>query len=377
MTQDPALLLQQLNTLQVQILELVAASNLSPTPIVGEQTSISELKALLQRLSPPQQTGLRQQAIAILDRFLALVHQDQSHFPALVGYQQQVSQFRDKLLELPDSQLPPDVRNLVEGQHPVAIVLNLVDRGNLLGDAEWTRMAEVVTKTMGQPIAIALSRGKLVVQPPSVPSNSSPFVPTVPPTTQPAPAASSAKNDALIWGASPPTPAAKPSEPFITFGAKSLGLPEPASAVPQAAPQPQGEIALKVSVHVQGMGDREFGSQEWAGTRGQSKGIEGFSISLASPVPGLKLEYMAHLAGVGDTPWIDAGQYVGTRGENRRVEGFAVRLVGAESVKYDVCYVGHIQDMGDTPILSDGKYCGTRGKALRVEAMKVWIQSKV
>jgi hypothetical protein len=375
MTQDPALLLQQLNTLQAQILELVATSNLSPTPIVGESTSIAELKALLQRLCTPPQTGLRQQAIAILDRFLALVHQDQTPFPALVGYQQQVSQFREKLLGLPDAQLPPDVRSLVEGQHPVAIVLNLVDRGNQLGDTEWTRMAEVVTKTMGQPIAIALSRNKLVAQPSAAPSNSSPFVPSVPPTVSPAPAVSSAKTDALIWGASPQAPAVKPSEPLITFGAKSLGLPEP-TATPQAVPSTQGSIAIKVSVHIQGMGDWVFGSQEWAGTRGQSKGIEGFAISLASPIPGLKLEYMAHLAGVGDTPWIDAGQYVGTRGENRRVEGFAVRLVGAESVRYDVCYVGHIQDMGDTPILSDGKYCGTRGKALRVEAMKVWIQAK-
>ncbi len=373
MTQDPALLLQQLNTLQAQILELVATSNLSPTPIVGENTAIGDLKALLQRLCTPQQTGLRQQAIAILDRFLALVHQDQAHFPALVGYQQQVSQFRDKLLGLPDTQLPPDVRSLVEGQHPVALVLNLVDRGSQLGDGEWTRMAEIVTKTMGQPIAIALSRGKLIVQQPSAPPNSSPFVQNVYQPAPPAPPVSSAKNDALIWGAAPQAPVVKPSEPLITFGAKSLGLPEPA---PQAVSQAQGAIALKVSVHIQGLGDREFGSQEWAGTRGQSKGIEGFSIALASPIPGLKLEYMAHLAGVGDTPWIDAGQYVGTRNENRRVEGFAVRLVGAESVKYDVCYVGHIQDMGDTPILSDGKYCGTRGKALRVEAMKAWIQAK-
>lgn len=368
MKHDPQVLLQQLNTLQTQILELAAASNLSPLLAVGEQTSFKELKNLLQKLAASEPSALRQQAVQILDRFLSLTHQEQPDFPPLTGYQNQVREFRTKIVNLTNSELPSDVQNLVEGRHPVSVLLTLIDRGNQLQDSEWVRLTDAISKALGQPIAIAASRGKLAFKEAAKSAISSL-------TT------SSKDVDTFIWGNVSPSPTAIPvsaapkvtAEPPIVFGAKSLGLETTSRPKTTNAPAASA-LPLKIVVRIEGIGDREFGASEFAGTRGQAKGIEGFQIRLANPIPGLQLEYMGHLAGTGDTPWISEGQLVGTRNKNRCLEGFAIRLGGPEAAKYQICYAAHIQNVGDSSTCANGQYCGTRAQALRIEAMKVWIE---
>ena len=183
--------------------------------------------------------------------------------------------------------------------------------------------------------------------------------------------------DLLMWGdatatsavkpapPAPPQPTSSKDEPLIVFGAKSL-----------TGGVQTGSLPLTVLVHIQGLGDRQFASKEFAGTRGQSRGLEGLQIRIANAIADLKLEYMAHISGVGDTPWVPEGQYLGSRGENRQVEGFAIRLTGDAASQYTIRYSGHIQNMGDTPVMGDGQYCGTRGKSLRVEGLRVWLESR-
>jgi hypothetical protein len=132
-------------------------------------------------------------------------------------------------------------------------------------------------------------------------------------------------------------------------------------------------VGLKVLVHMQGIGDRSFRDKEFAGTRAQSRRVEGFQIQIEPPLPCLNLQYMARVGGVGDTSWIEEGEFAGSRGKSKRIEGFALRLTGWQADCYDVFYTAHIQKVGDTPIGSNGQYCGTRGKGLRVEGMTVWL----
>ena len=383
MKQDPIALLQQLNTLQTQVLELAATSNLSPMPAIGDKTTLEDLKTLLKQLASSSPAGSREKALATLDRFLSLAHQDFADFQALEQYKTQVREFRHKIASMSDTQMPADVQNLAQGRHPIAMILKLIEQSGQLDDRQWAQMTEVVAKSFGQTIAVAVSRGKLVVRKeaststPPTPAASTPSTTTTTTATSPQPAASP-KSDVFIWGEDPKSsPATAPvaTKSPIVFGAKSLGLEEPA---PPAATTPATtNIPLKVLVHIQGIGDREFGAREFAGTRGQSKGVEGFSIEFVQPMADVQLEYMAHLADVGDTPWLAAGQFLGTRGENRRMEGFAIRLSGAAADGYRVCYTAHIQNVGDSPILSDGKYCGTRQKSLKIEALKVWVEPKI
>jgi hypothetical protein len=150
----------------------------------------------------------------------------------------------------------------------------------------------------------------------------------------------------------------------------------PGSSI-QAAASPQQSIQFSGVVHLQDLGDRPFQNDAWAGTKGQSRRLEGFQINLSPSVAGrLGIQYMAHLEGTGDTPWVSGGSFVGSRGQSRRLEGFAIRLTGPDAAKYDVYYRAHLQGIGDTPVYWNGAFCGTRGQSRRVEAMIVSIVPK-
>lgn len=135
-------------------------------------------------------------------------------------------------------------------------------------------------------------------------------------------------------------------------------------------------INLWITVHLENIGDRIFWNDIFAGTRSLLRRLEGFQINIAPPVPGLTLEYMAHLQDIGDTEWVGEGTFVGTRGEFRRLEGFAIRTAGPLAEDYNIYYMAHLSGSGDTDVFSNGQFCGTRGQFRSVEAIYVWIRHK-
>jgi Clostridial hydrophobic W len=137
---------------------------------------------------------------------------------------------------------------------------------------------------------------------------------------------------------------------------------------------PLAGVPFTLLVHLQNIGDVTVQNNQFAGTRGQSRRLEGFQIDISPPVPGLSCQYMAHLQGIGDVPWVNAGQFVGTRAQSRRLEGFAIQLTGPQAGNYSVSYMAHLQGTGDTGFYSNGQFCGTRGQSRRVEGMLVRIQ---
>lgn len=86
-------------------------------------------------------------------------------------------------------------------------------------------------------------------------------------------------------------------------------------------------LSMDVLVHLQDIGDLVFSEDDFAGTRGQSRRLEGFQLSFNPPQDGLSMQYMAHLENIGDVPWVTEGNFVGTRGQSRRVEGIRVRVL--------------------------------------------------
>jgi hypothetical protein len=134
--------------------------------------------------------------------------------------------------------------------------------------------------------------------------------------------------------------------------------------------------ALDVLVHLQGIGDLSFRENEFAGTRGQSRRLEGFQLQLSPPVSGLSMRYMAHLQGIGDVPFVNEGQFVGTRGQSRRLEGFAIELTGSAAANFNVFYMAHLEGIGDTSVFRNGQFCGTRGQSRRVEGILVRVEPR-
>jgi len=132
---------------------------------------------------------------------------------------------------------------------------------------------------------------------------------------------------------------------------------------------------MVVTVHLQDIGDAFFRENEYAGTREQSRRLEGFQLTM-SPVPNLGLRYMAHLQDIGDLPFVNEGTFVGTRGQDRRLEGFAIELTGSAAPSFNVVYMAHLEGTGDTPFSRNGQFCGTRGESRRVEGILVRVEPK-
>jgi hypothetical protein len=425
------LLLEQLNTyrqefgqLRDQVKEL--AKSLPKPPMPPQITSLKDIDNILEQLEEseaPSGTD-RETALQILDQVLAIAHSEDPQFPPLQDAKAKARELRRLIAEAPAKVLPEPVQALNSGEHPFAGLLTLINPPSDLTDDRWGILVEVVTRAFSKSLTVAAARGKLTVDmaipsvstvaqatPPTVAKPSQPGQPGQPPLTLPSKGRESGSQvpEVLIIGEEgttgapaseesvlkppatqvnspdviilpsyeppqnpPPNPPAKPAEPLV-FGSVPLSSktnPNPPS------PSTTESLGLKVLVHIERLGDRLFNHDEFAGTRGKALRIEGFAIKMEPSISGLSLEYMAHIEGIGDSPWTTEGEFLGRRGEGKRIEGFAIRLTGENAKNYNVYYVAHIENLGDSTVCFNGNYCGTRGQGLRVEGIKVWLQKK-
>jgi uncharacterized protein YjdB len=102
-------------------------------------------------------------------------------------------------------------------------------------------------------------------------------------------------------------------------------------------------IILDITAHLESKGDVYGHDNQWVGTKGQWRRLEGFSIKPYDVSDDdFHLEYFAHLQDIGDTAWVRQGQFIGTRGQYRRLEGFGIRVAGKDAWKYNVYYSAHL-----------------------------------
>lgn len=340
-------------------------------PTAGQATSVAALERLCQTVGRPPGDPASEKAIALLDRVLSLTHGDQPDFAPLQKAREQARQLKQKLAIAP----APEARELADNRHPLAVLLTLIDSADTLDDERWATLAETVETAFGKALAVAISRGKIA--PPSAPPESE-APPVERKTVNPdlvileEPGSTATPPDVIIVPSveipqKPPTIDGK----HIVFGNVPI-----AGKATDPAPTGLASVGLRVRVHLHGLGDRDFGAREYAGTRGQGRRLEAFQIAIDPPIPGLDVRYMAYISGVGDTPKVSGGQRVGEPGKNRQIEGFGIELAGPQAANYDICYNAHIQNKGDVPVCANGQYCGTRGQSLRVEGIKVWVQPK-
>ncbi len=391
--------------LKEQGLKLAQTSQIS----IGAILSFTDLENLIKAVTETTQSSVSQVALDILNQILAIAHQEQPEFPPLQSVKTQAEQLYQIISETKSEKLPDDAQALIEDRHPLSAVLKLVKQGKNLDDEQWLELEEKVNATFGKKLMLAISRGKLTIANNSLPTKSRIKLPaleelerteniaSIPTNPQ---KSTTANLPPLIvvpsGGAEPnqtpiddpdimiledPTPAKPLDEIIIVPGVEtpqnSPKIERPNIMFGETTNKPSGvSVGLKVIVHIQNIGDRSFAAGEYAGTRGQGFRVEAFQVNIEPPIPGLNLEYMANIGGVGDTPWLEVGKLAGERGKARRLEGFAMRLTGSQAGSYDIFYTAHVQNMGDLPVYANGQYCGTRNKSLRVEGMKVWIQPK-
>lgn len=333
---------------------IVALGQALPIQASIEIVSLKDIESLLNKITAiTEKKFALDEAVKILDRVLTLSHREQANFPALINCQEKARNLRDTIAK--------SSAKVVAGVQMFSDLLTLIEQRDSLNDEQWTRMDGEISDAFGKNLAVAASRGKLIISGLQTPAS------TVAQTA----ATTTSKSDVFIFGQTSPT---NVNPEVIILPNYEQTQAKPASVV-NVTPE-NGNIGLKVLVHIQGIGDREFKENEYAGTRTQSRRLEGFKININPSIPGLSLKYMAHIEGIGDTAWLEEGKLLGGHGQGRRLEGFAIELTGTEASKYNICYTAHIQNIGDSSVCSNGQYCGTRRQSLRIEGIKVWIQRK-
>lgn len=154
--------------------------------------------------------------------------------------------------------------------------------------------------------------------------------------------------------------------------------PPPARAVPAAAAtapssSPSDPLRSEIVLHIEREGDRRFESVGWAGTRGQRRRVEAFSVRpLEALAPG-DLQYKAFGPNGRETPWVTDAKLCGTRGRGLPLTGFAVRLAPHLREQFDVVYEGAFFESGVTGTMRNGEPCVPTIKDDPLEAINLRV----
>ncbi|MBF0206237.1 MAG: hypothetical protein HQK53_05050 [Oligoflexia bacterium] len=144
--------------------------------------------------------------------------------------------------------------------------------------------------------------------------------------------------------------------------------------IKQYSPQHEISPKLAITVHMQDFGDSDFVDNEIIENL-DGRRIEGLSIVSTLP-QGLILEYMGHIAKIGDTVWAPERFWVGTQGLFLGLEGIAIRVVNSNSIfkgKFDIFYQIKNSD-GWSKVCSNSEYCGTKSENKSISGLKIWTQ---
>jgi len=142
------------------------------------------------------------------------------------------------------------------------------------------------------------------------------------------------------------------------------------------------DIGVSYYTHVQTYGDQAaVANGEVSGTIGESKRLEGISISLTGLNEADKeshIQYMTQVQTTGwEKDWSNAdGEVSGTINQSKRLEAIRMQLTGPVAEKYDVYYRVHCQSYGWLSWAKNGEYAGSEGLSKRLEAIQIILVDK-
>jgi len=140
----------------------------SSLPKPGEVVSLKNLESLLQAVTETEKKKavmeeVRQRALEILDRVLMLVHCDGIDFSPLSECQAKARELQRAITDLQWPDLNPDLEAVAESKHPFAQLLTFVEKGDELDNDSWGFLQDAVAQAFGKPLAVAVSRRKLII----------------------------------------------------------------------------------------------------------------------------------------------------------------------------------------------------------------------
>lgn len=137
-------------------------------PSATELTSLRDLKVLAQGVAKVEEQrtlydDIRQRALTVLERVMLLRHRDQTFFPPLQECQERAREMYEAVAEAQWPNLHPATESLANGEDPFSDLLHWIEQLSALDDDEWAILQDTVEQFFSKPLAIAVSRGKLIL----------------------------------------------------------------------------------------------------------------------------------------------------------------------------------------------------------------------
>lgn len=156
---------EELRTRATELAGILGGSRAKQT---GEIESLTDMKALIQSLGEAQEKRaedekINRQALALLDRVVAIEHCEEVDFPPLADCQVRARELRRAIAALDWPDAHPEAAALAHRRHPLAELLTLVERHMDLDDDLWVLLKHAVSESFGKKLSLAAARGKLFV----------------------------------------------------------------------------------------------------------------------------------------------------------------------------------------------------------------------
>ena len=163
--------------LRVQVLKKGDSLNIPGLPEFARVNSLEDLETLVVSFSD---IGGKRKAFEeaknrgcmVLDRVLAVGHRDHIDFPPLSESQTKARELRQAIEGASWPDLHPDTDALTNGSHPFSDLLTLIESPTELDDLRWGLVHDSVEQNFGKVLAVAASRGKLIISPEPMPKKS-------------------------------------------------------------------------------------------------------------------------------------------------------------------------------------------------------------
>ena len=160
--------------LRDKALELAEYLAVSPMLKAEEIGSLADIKSVLERVdfAEKQKSAIalvRDSALRVLERVLAIAHRVESNFQSLLECQEKARELQRAISESQESDLHPDTQLLADGNHPFSKLLTLIAE---LEEADEERLAslhDAVAESFGKTLAMAAVRGKFIIQAEAIP----------------------------------------------------------------------------------------------------------------------------------------------------------------------------------------------------------------
>ncbi|MEG3927258.1 sigma-70 family RNA polymerase sigma factor [Microcoleus sp. T3_D1] len=160
--------------LRDKALELAEYLAVSPMQKAEEIGSLADIKSVLERVDFAEKQKsvialVRDSALRVLERILAIAHRVESNFQSLLECQQKARELQRAISESQESDLHPDTQLLADGNHPFCKLLALIAE---LDAADYERLFSLqnaVASSFGIPLAMAAVRRELTLQTEAIP----------------------------------------------------------------------------------------------------------------------------------------------------------------------------------------------------------------